>query len=119
VAIAFKYKDISNDPEQQSYVLDTDAIREHVDRFIRTSKGELLDNPSYGCSAKDYIYENLTETMKLLFMSDLRADFSTWEPRVQLVGLDMKYNSDIGTVEVNYELIVPEFNTKIISTVLV
>ncbi|MGO4182175.1 baseplate protein [Paenibacillus sp. FSL A5-0031] len=67
-----------------------DDIEESIRIIIRTSKGERLMRPDFGCGLRDFVFGTTDETSLRLIASDVQEAIRIWEPRVKDVEVEVK-----------------------------
>jgi len=67
-----------------------DDIEESIRIIIRTSKGERLMRPDFGCGLRDFVFGTTDETSLRLIASDVQDAIRIWEPRVKDVEVEVK-----------------------------
>lgn len=65
-------------------------IEESIRIIIRTSKGERLMRPDFGCGLRDFVFGTTDETSLRLIASDVQEAIRIWEPRVKDVEVEVK-----------------------------
>ncbi|OUS78202.1 baseplate protein [Paenibacillus sp. MY03] len=58
-------------------------IKEAIRIIIRTSKGERLMRPDFGCGLKDFVFGTMDDMSMQLIASDVREAIRDWEPRIK------------------------------------
>lgn len=76
-------------------------VRESICTILRTSPGERVELPGYGCGLERYLHEpNSVATLRLIG-EDVQQAVATWEPRVRLDDVTASVNpSDSRAVDV-------------------
>ena len=69
-----------------------DDIEEAIRIIIRTSKGERLMRPDFGCGLRNFVFESTDDMTMRLISSDILEAIRNWEPRVKDV--EVKASSD-------------------------
>ncbi|MGG1635318.1 GPW/gp25 family protein [Paenibacillus sp. NRS-1760] len=67
-----------------------DDIEESIRIIIRTSKGERLMRPDFGCGLRNFVFGTTDETSLRLIASDVQEAIRIWEPRVKDVEVEVK-----------------------------
>lgn len=65
-------------------------IEESIRIIIRTSKGERLMRPDFGCGLRDFVFGTTDETSMRLISSDVQEAIRIWEPRVKDIEVESK-----------------------------
>lgn len=63
---------------------DTELIEEDITRVLLTVPGERVNNPSFGCQLKTYLFQ-LDVIMQEEVDSEIKRAISRWEPRVNVL----------------------------------
>ncbi|GBG06849.1 MULTISPECIES: GPW/gp25 family protein [Paenibacillus] len=58
-------------------------IKEAIRIIIRTSKGERLMRPDFGCGLKDFVFGTMDDMSMQLIASDVKEAIRDWEPRIK------------------------------------
>ncbi|WP_168120982.1 GPW/gp25 family protein [Paenibacillus sp. HB172176] len=58
-------------------------IEEAIRIIIRTSKGERLMRPDFGCGLRNFVFESTDDMTMRLIASDILEAIRNWEPRVK------------------------------------
>jgi len=66
-----------------------DKIRESIRTILATAKGERVMRPEFGCGIHDYAFATLDTTSLTLICSAVREALERWEPRIQLLDVDV------------------------------
>lgn len=57
-------------------------IAEAIRIILKTSKGERVMRPDFGCGLNEFVFESTDETTLRLLEADIRQAITIWEPRV-------------------------------------
>lgn len=60
-----------------------DDIAESIRIIIRTSKGERLMRPDFGCGLRDFVFGTTDATSLRLISSEVKEAIRIWEPRIK------------------------------------
>ncbi|MFX3632995.1 MAG: GPW/gp25 family protein [Candidatus Pristimantibacillus sp.] len=63
-------------------------IEESIRIILRTSKGERLMRPEFGCGLREFVFGTTDETSMRLLATDVQDAIRSWEPRVKDVEVD-------------------------------
>ncbi|MFD1992515.1 GPW/gp25 family protein [Paenibacillus nicotianae] len=83
----------------------SDDIREAIRILIRTSPGERVMNPDYGCRIRRYQFDSIDVTTLHLMASSVKDAIERWEPRVTAVrvtALSDQQENGLVQLEVEY-----------------
>ena len=106
-----RYLDLSMFPYQRDrYAVDVDAIRQSLIRLLMTNKGDLIDEPEYGISLRDYLYEPITDHTKVFISMAIEREVRRWEDRVELQGIVVETDVDNYSFVVKLTVYIPEFD---------
>ena len=83
-----------------------DSINECLGLLLRTSKGELLGDPQFGCNLIKYIHEPNDLILQDLVREDIVSAISLYEPRIKVKSEDIYIQSEDNHVyiTINYTL---------------
>ena len=65
------------------------AIKNSIVNLFNTSPGERLLLPDYGCNLKGFIFDSITESTANEIGRTISRSLQMWEPRVNLVDMDI------------------------------
>lgn len=71
-----------------------ESINECLGLLLRTSKGELLGDPQFGCNLMRYIYEPNDAILQDIAREDIVSAISKYEPRVTVNADDIEIYSE-------------------------
>lgn len=77
-----------------------DAVKESLKTLILTNRGERLFQPNIGSDIKGMLFENNTPVVLKLLKEKIRETIETYEPRVNLVDIDVTSNIDDNRIAV-------------------
>ena len=64
-------------------------IRESIRIILATAPGERVMRPDFGCGIHDLVFSTISRATVGLFESRVREAIITWEPRVEIIQLDI------------------------------
>lgn len=67
---------------KNTFSTDYESINECIGLLLRTSKGELLGDPQFGCNLMRYMHEPNDEILRDIAREDIVSAISRYEPRV-------------------------------------
>jgi phage baseplate assembly protein W len=79
---------------------DEEAVKEAINNLIFTDRGERPFQPLLGCDIKKMLFENITPSNIELMKSTIRATLRNYEPRANVLDVDVKANADTNQVTV-------------------
>lgn len=87
--------------------LDIAAVKNSVSNILSTKKGEKLLNPEFGLRIQDYLFEQVSDAVASAISNEILNAISLFEPRVQIVELQVIPNPDLYQYVINLALRVP------------
>jgi len=64
-------------------------IAEAIRIILKTSKGERVMRPDFGCGLNDFVFDTMDDTTLRLLESDITQAITVWEPRVKDVEVEV------------------------------
>lgn len=98
-------KDLDNDYDEV-------AVKNSIFALFNTVPGQNLLNPNYGLNLLRYLFEPVSETNARYIGNLIIKNLSIYEPRIQLVNLDVIVNEDEQTYEITLNIEIPALNEK-------
>lgn len=86
---------------------DLNAIRNSIVNLFNTAPGERLLLPDYGCDLRQFIFEPISESTATRISATITRALLTWEPRVQLVSINIDGYEDRNEYVIDLVLEVP------------
>lgn len=80
--------------------IDDDSIKESLKNIVMTSRGERLFQPNLGCDIRSMLFENFTPDMVITAKEMISSAIKAFEPRVDLIGVDIISSIDKNEVNV-------------------
>ena len=71
-----------------------DLIRQAVTTILDTEPGERIMLPGFGCGLRRYLMAPNNVTTRTAMADDIRSALDTWEPRIQLQGVEVTTDDD-------------------------
>ncbi len=71
-----------------------DLIRQSVTTILDTEPGERIMLPGFGCGLRRYLMAPNNVTTRTAMADDIRSALETWEPRIQLQGVEVTTDDD-------------------------
>jgi phage baseplate assembly protein W len=91
-------------------------VRESIAIILRTTPGERLMLPDFGCGLDRYLFEpNNTTTLRLI-QEEVKRALARWEPRIKLDDVLVQVNSDdprAVDITIYYTLIATQVHEKV------
>lgn len=79
------YRDVNSlTPTNRPDVTDVDAVTQSLLNLIRTKRGEVPFNPTYGIALEDSLFDLMDEGTSLRILADIANSIDSFEPRVDL-----------------------------------
>jgi len=97
------YKDLRVSPVSKDLALlkDEDAVKQAIKNLILTDPGERPMQPYIGGGIKGMLFENITPGTLKLIEARVRTTIETYEPRAELVSVDVSSFYDDNAVRVS------------------
>jgi len=86
---------------------DMQAVKNSIANLLSTKKSEKILSPEYGLRLEDYLFEPITETTATAIANEILNAISIFEPRVQVVELQVIPYPDQYQYVINLALRVP------------
>ncbi len=104
INITFKKHPVTNDLVVSK---DASAIKQAIVNLLLTNKGERPFNYDYGSDIRSYLFEPLDFGTAQQIQSNIEYSISNWEPRIDILELDVIPNFDDNgfDVELTYVII--------------
>jgi len=86
---------------------DDDDIAESLYILLSTLPGERLMNPEYGCDLHSQVFQNITNSTKVIIEDLISTAILYFEPRVRLISVDVDDRGQVQgmiTVSITYEV---------------
>lgn len=87
-----------------------DLLLQDIEQLLLTLPGERVNRPSFGCTLRNQIWENIEEAA-LQGKASIKAAIIRFEPRVQLLDVDYTINQNTNLITFNIRFIVKANNT--------
>jgi len=88
-------------------------IKEAIRIILETAPGERLMRPDFGCGIHDLVFSTISRASIGLFESRLREAIIKWEPRVEILRVDISTkDADNGKLEIQLACRVRDTNTE-------
>ena len=78
--------------------IDEEAVKESIRNLVLTDRGERLFNRRLGCDVRRLLFENIAADTFLLCKEMITETIVNYEPRANLVGVDVSGRPDSDTV---------------------
>lgn len=96
-------KDLMMNPLTNDIVsrLNEDAVKEALKNLILTNKGERLFQPYLGSDVRKSLFDNMTPATVKMIEQNVRATINNFEPRVNLIDVQVIADPDNYKVQIN------------------
>ena len=104
VSMSFKFNPLSGDLIS---LKNENAIARAVRNIVLTTPGEKLFDPDFGSSVNEILFENVDEITAVSIQDEIRNCLNNYEPRVDLVDVDVDPNFDENQfdVKITYRIV--------------
>ena len=104
LSMSFKFNPLSGD---LIALKNENAIARAVRNIVLTSPGEKLFDPDFGSSVSEILFENVDEITAVSIQDEIRNCLNNYEPRVDLVNVDVNPNFDENQfdVKITYKIV--------------
>ena len=104
VSMSFKFNPLSGDLIS---LKNENAIARAVRNIVLTSPGEKLFDPDFGSSVSEILFENVDDITAVSIQDEIRNCLNNYEPRVDLVNVDVNPNFDENQfdVKITYKIV--------------
>lgn len=107
------YKKQTSTDIQASY--DEEAIANSLTNLFTTTPGEKILVPEYGLDLKRFLFSPLTQTTAQNMADTILNGIRRWEPRVNVVNVDVSLDIDQEMFEIELVLSIPILNNRKVS----
>ena len=104
LSMSFKYNPLSGD---LIALKNENAIARAVCNIVLISPGEKLFDPDFGSSVSEILFENVDDITAVSIQDEIRNCLNNYEPRVDLVNVDVNPNFDENQfdVKITYRIV--------------
>ena len=104
LSMSFKYNPLSGD---LITLKNENAIARAVRNIVLTTPGEKLFDPDFGSSVSEILFENVDDITAVSIQDEIRNCLNNYEPRVDLVNVDVNPNFDENQfdVKITYKIV--------------
>ena len=104
LSMSFKFNPLSGD---LIALKNENAIARAVRNIVLTSPGEKLFDPDFGSSVSEILFENVDDITAVSIQDEIRNCLNNYEPRVDLVDVDVDPNFDENQfdVKITYKIV--------------
>ena len=86
--------------------VNVDAVMTSIDNILRTSPGERVMLPQFGCSLRSVLFENMNSAVLTHLSRQIKNAIELWDDRVEIVEVSMYQEPDMNTVSVKVSFII-------------
>jgi len=86
--------------------VNVDAVMTSIDNILRTSPGERVMLPQFGCSLRSVLFENMNSAVLTHLSRQIKNAIELWDDRVEIVEVNMYQEPDMNTVSVKVSFII-------------
>jgi uncharacterized protein len=80
-----------------------DRIREAIWLVLATAPGERVMRPTFGAGVQTYVFEANGGLARARLAADIREALTRWEPRITVVGVDVRKGDEPSRVDVSID----------------
>ena len=104
ISMSFKFNPLSGD---LITLKNENAIARAVRNIVSTTPGEKLFDPDFGSSVSEILFENVDDITAVSIQDEIRNCLNNYEPRVDLVNVDVNPNFDENQfdVKITYKIV--------------
>ena len=104
VSMSFKFNPLSGD---LIALKNENAIARAVRNIVSTTPGDKLFDPDFGSSVSEILFENVDDITAVSIQDEIRNCLNNYEPRVDLVNVDVNPNFDENQfdVKITYKIV--------------
>ena len=104
VSMTFQRNPLNNDIIA---LKNANAIARSVRNIVFTLPGEKFFDPEFGCSISQQLFENIDDISAAEIVNEIKESITNWEPRVDLIDVEVFPNYDNNAFDVNivYEVV--------------
>ena len=104
ISMSFKFNPLSGD---LITLKNENAIARAVRNIVSTTPGEKFFDPDFGSSVSEILFENVDDITAVSIQDEIRNCLNNYEPRVDLVNVDVNPNFDENQfdVKITYKIV--------------
>ena len=107
IGISGNFLDAPGSGRDIKVAYDLNAIRNSIGNLFNTIPGERFLLPEYGSDLRRYLFESVSEMQGNLIAREIYSSLNRWEPRVDVVGVDVTGIRDINEYEIILSVRIP------------
>jgi len=89
-----------DDLGQVRKAVNVDSVMTSIDNILRTSPGERVMLPQFGCSLRAMLFENMNSALLTHLSRQIKSSIELWDDRVEIVEVSLLQEPDLNTVSV-------------------
>lgn len=89
---------------------DIEAIKSSIVNAFLTSPGDKILNPLFGVDLRQYIFEPVNTFTTIEIQTDIEDNLPEWEPRIELVNVEVVANIDNQQYDIELQINVPSLD---------
>jgi phage baseplate assembly protein W len=94
------------------------AIRSSIANIFSWKRGQRILNPNFGNTLYNFLYEGGNDITRQNMKKSVTAMLS-YEPRMNVINIDVEFDNDSTEVKVLIEYIIPKLNRTVIDTIYI
>jgi len=96
------FSDFYRNPVSQDLarITNEEAVKQSIRNLLLTDKGERPYQPKLGSDIRKLLFENIMPDTVILAKQIIRETIETYEPRANLIGVDVLANPDLHTIQI-------------------
>ena len=86
---------------------DDDKVRQAIELVLRTSPGERVMRPGFGCGIHELVFDTISDELLGKIDSAVTSALQTWEPRIDVLGVGTREDPEDPTrllIEIDYRV---------------
>jgi uncharacterized protein len=87
-----------------------ELLLQDIQQILLTVPGERVNRPSYGCTLRNQIWENIN-TAAVMGAASIRDSLERFEPRITVTGVNSTINENTGLITFNIQFLVNNTDT--------
>lgn len=86
--------------------INVDAVMTSIDNILRTSPGERVMLPQFGCSIRSMLFENMNSALLTHLSRQIKSSIELWDNRVEVleVGVLQEPDNNMVSVKVSFTI---------------
>lgn len=96
-----------------SKLTNEEAVKQSLRNLIFTNRFERPFKPIVGCNVRKMLFENMDPANRLVLQTEITTTIENFEPRVRLVGVNVRHYEDINTVTITLAYFIINMSTSL------